>query len=102
VLHTSTTAKGPAGARIVGTRGYIEIPQQFFTPTDFRVVRDDGTSWTFTSPAGEGKAYEAAEVARCLAAGQAESPRMPWEHTLEVMGILDDARAQLGVTYPGE
>ncbi|MEG3616148.1 Gfo/Idh/MocA family oxidoreductase [Isoptericola haloaureus] len=102
VLHTSSTARGAAGARIIGTRGRIEIPQGFFTPTDFTVVRDDGTSWTFTSPAGEGKAYEAAEVARCLEEGRTESARMPWGHTLEVMGILDDVRAQLGVTYPGE
>jgi predicted dehydrogenase len=102
LLHTSTGAHGGAGARIIGTRGRIEIPQFFFGPTGFEVLRDDGTSWTFTSPEGEGKAYEAAEVARCLAAGETQSSRMPWSATLEVMGLLDDVRAQLGVVYPGE
>jgi predicted dehydrogenase len=102
LLHTSSTASGGAGARIIGTQGRIEIPSGFFTPTSFEVVRADGTSWSFTSPEGEGKAYEAAEVARCVAAGLTESPRMPWSDTLEVMGILDQARAQLGVVYPGE
>jgi predicted dehydrogenase len=102
MLHTSSTASGAAGARIIGTRGRIEIGEFFFGPTGFEVVRDDGTSWTFTSPEGEGKAYEAAEVARCLAAGETQSARMPWTSTLEVMGILDDVRAQLGVVYPGE
>ncbi|PFG41944.1 putative dehydrogenase [Isoptericola jiangsuensis] len=102
LLHTSSTARGDAGARIIGTRGRIEIPRGFFTPTSFEVLHDDGTSWTYTSPAGEGKAYEAAEVARCVAAGLTQSPRMPWSDTLEVLGILDEARAQLGVVYPGE
>jgi len=102
VLHTSSRVPGVAGARIIGTRGHIEMPGGFFTPTGFEVVRDDGTRWSFTSPAGEGKAYEAAEVARCVTAGLTESPRMPWSDTLEVMGILDDVRATLGVVYPGE
>ncbi|WP_418275026.1 Gfo/Idh/MocA family protein [Isoptericola jiangsuensis] len=102
VLHTSSTASGGASARIIGTRGRIEVPEFFFGPTGFEVLHDDGTSWTFTSPQGEGKAYEAAEVARCLAAGRTQSPRMPWSSTLEVMGILDEVRGQLGVVYPGE
>ncbi|WP_402373815.1 Gfo/Idh/MocA family protein [Isoptericola rhizosphaerae] len=102
ILHTSSGASGGAGARIIGTRGRIEIPHFFFGPTGFEVVRDDGPSWTFTSPDGEGKAYEAAEVARCLAAGQTQSARMPWSDTLEVMAVLDEVRAGLGVVYPGE
>jgi predicted dehydrogenase len=102
VLHTSSRAAGPHAATITGTRGRVEIPDGFFTPTDFRVVRADGTTSTFTSPRGEGKAYEAAEVARRIAAGDTQSARVTWEDTLEVMGILDEARRQVGVVYPGE
>ncbi|WP_402462599.1 Gfo/Idh/MocA family protein [Isoptericola aurantiacus] len=102
ILHTSSGASGSVGARIIGTRGRIEIPRGFNGPADIEVVRADGSSWTFTSPAGEGKAYEAAEVARLLASGATQSPRMPWSDTLEVMGILDVVRAELGVVYPGE
>ena len=50
----------------------------------------------------QGLQYEAAEVARRVAAGERESPRMSWRSTLEVMHTMDEIRAQIGVAYPGE
>ena len=41
---------------------------------------------------GNGYHYEAAEVARCLAAGEITSPIMPMAESIEVMDILDQAR----------
>ena len=49
-----------------------------------------------------GMQYEAAEVARCIAAGLSESPLMTWQGTLEVMRTLDEVRRQIGLTYPME
>jgi hypothetical protein len=49
---------------------------------------------------GRGYQFEAAEVQRCLRAGRVESPLMPPSTTLEIMGLLDTIRAQIGVTYP--
>lgn len=46
--------------------------------------------------------YQAAEAARCLAAGQTESELFPLEATVRVMAAMDEVRAQLGVRYPGE
>jgi hypothetical protein len=37
---------------------------------------------------------------RCLREGLTESPIIPLSATLDVMGILDEARAQAGVVYP--
>jgi len=102
LLHTSSRAAGPNAATIIGTEGRIEIPHVFFTPTAIHVTRRDGESWTYASPAGEGKAYEAAEVARQVTAGAIQSPRHPWSDTLEIMEILDEVRRQVGVVYPGE
>ena len=48
---------------------------------------------------GGGYQHEAAEVQRCLAAGLRESPLVPQRATLEVMALLDDIRAQIGVDY---
>ncbi|MDR0417374.1 MAG: hypothetical protein LBH76_08725, partial [Propionibacteriaceae bacterium] len=45
--------------------------------------------------------YEAAEVARQVAAGALESPTMPWQATLDVLKIMDEVRRQLGVRFPG-
>ncbi|WP_425955198.1 Gfo/Idh/MocA family protein [Xylanimonas sp. McL0601] len=102
VLHTSSRASGPHAATIIGTQGRIEIPREFFMPVDVVVTRGDGSSWTVESPRGEGKAYEAAEVARLVTAGVTQSERHTWRDTLEVMAILDEARRQVGVVYPGE
>jgi hypothetical protein len=46
--------------------------------------------------------YEALEVARCLRAGLIESPIMTLAETVSIMGILDQARAAIGLRYPGE
>lgn len=102
LLHTSTRADGPHAATIIGTEGRIVIPRDFFTPTGFTLTRLDGSSWDFVSPEGEGKAYEAAEVARQIAGGAGNSERHSPQDVLEVMELLDQARAQIGVHYPGE
>ena len=36
---------------------------------------------------------------RCLAEGLVESPLMPHATTLELMRLMDDIRAQIGVVY---
>ncbi|MDR0482678.1 MAG: Gfo/Idh/MocA family oxidoreductase [Cellulomonadaceae bacterium] len=102
LLHTSLRAAGPVAARITGTEGRIEIPEQFHGPSNMIVYPNNADPWTFYTPQGEGKVYEAAEVARLIAAGATESPRHTWQDTLEIAALLDDARAQVGVVYPGE
>ena len=51
---------------------------------------------------GNGKNYEAEEVVRCLRAGRTESEIMPLQDTIEVLRIMDEARQQIGLRYPGE
>jgi predicted dehydrogenase len=51
---------------------------------------------------GNGKNYEAEEVVRCLREGRVESKVMPLTDTVAVMRIMDDARKQFGLQYPGE
>ena len=46
--------------------------------------------------------YQAAEVARRIAAGETESPAITLENSLQVMRTLDEIRRQAGVVYPGE
>jgi len=43
--------------------------------------------------------HEAAEVGRCLQAGLTESPLLPLEETLAIMGTLDEVRRQIGLDY---
>ena len=102
VARSSFLADSPRRAVVIGTEGRIDVEPEFYAPTTFTVTRRDGTRWRFAEPVDDGMQFEAAEVARCVAAGRVESSRMTWAGTLQVLRTLDAARAQLGVVYPGE
>lgn len=54
-----------------------------------------GPADTVVAPfVGNGYGYEAAEVMRCLAAGETESPALPLDETLAVLDVLDELRSQ--------
>ena len=101
-LSTTLWARTANTAVISGTEGRIEVARTFYAPTSFTVERHDGTTWAYDGFRGEGKQYQAAEVARRVAAGETQSPRMSWDGSLEVMDTLDEVRRQVGVRYPGE
>jgi predicted dehydrogenase len=101
-LSTTMWSKTPTIANISGTDGFIAVRGNFYGPTSFRVQRNDGRVWEFDQPGSKGLQYEAAEVARQVALGATQSPRMTWDGTLEVMRTMDAVRAQIGVVYPGE
>jgi predicted dehydrogenase len=101
VLTTSLAAKSSNPAVIYGTEARLEIDGWFYTPTSFRVIdRDEQVLESFAAPvAGRGMEYQAAEVNRCLRAGLTESPTLPLDETLQIMGVLDEIRAQIGLDY---
>ena len=51
----------------------------------------------FVYPNSAGFCYEAAAVARCIAAGKTEVPQYTLAETLESMKILQEIRGQLGL-----
>ena len=101
-LHTTSYAKTATTAVIFGHEGRIEVAGDFYRPTSFTVIRDDGTTWDYYREVDGGFQYQAAEVARRIAEGATESPRITLDNTLEVMRTMDEIRRQAGVVYPGE
>ena len=103
-LWCSTPNSAPSRGLVVGTEGWIQTEGPFHRPTGLR-VRSGSAEQRIADPiagAGHGYGPEIAEVARCLRAGLLESPLVPHADTLAIMGLLDEARAALGVRYPGE
>jgi predicted dehydrogenase len=87
-------------ATVAGTTGRIELPAPFFRPDHLTLHRAGAEPEVIRAEVvGGGYQYEAAEVQRCLAAGLTESPLVPHAVTLEVMGLLDTIREQIGVSY---
>jgi predicted dehydrogenase len=90
----------PVTAEITGSAGRIDLPGPFFRPGSATLHRDGAEPETIPAElVGNGYQYEAAEVQRCLAEGLLESPLVPHAATLEVMGLLDDIRGRIGVSY---
>jgi predicted dehydrogenase len=99
VLHCGMVGAGETIATVVGTTGRIVVPDAFFKPSRFTLVRD-GLSEEISMPhSGHGMNFEAAEVNRCLREGLTESPLVPLDQSLEVLRTLDAVRRQIGVSY---
>ena len=101
LLSCSVTAGTPTTASVTGTEGRIEVAAPFFA-TDRLVLHREGTDPEDITVGGElfGLQHEAAEVMRCLRAGETESPLVPLDGSLAVMRTLDAVREQIGVRFP--
>ncbi|TDQ46105.1 Gfo/Idh/MocA family protein [Actinorugispora endophytica] len=102
LLSCSLDAPLPNRVALAGTRGRIEL-DRWWCPTDFVLYRDGREPEAFAFPhRANGYEHEAEEVARCVAAGELQSPLMPWDESLRVMRVLDEVRDRLGVVYPAD
>jgi predicted dehydrogenase len=99
-VHCGFVGETPQRAVITGTTGRIEVDRHFYRPDGFTLVRGGEAEQISLPVRGNGMAYEAEEVMRCLRGGLTESPVIPLSATLDVMRTMDAARAQIGVTYP--
>lgn len=101
----STTLYGftPTNAIIVGTEGTIHFDGPFHLPGPFMVASADGSrTLRYEEPSGrhfEGLYYEAAEVARCITAGDLETPCRTLDASLNTMETLDMIRRAIGINF---
>jgi predicted dehydrogenase len=103
ILHTAIRLDTAQEAIISGTRGRIRIHSPWWRPTSMTLSRDGKADERFDFPLeGNGYEYEAQEVMDCLRSGKLESPLMPLDESLSIMGTLDTLRAQWGLKYPME
>jgi len=102
-LSCAVRTEMPQEAIIMGTKGMIRIAPTWWKPQRFTLTPAGQSEQVFELPfTGNGYNYEAQEVMNCLRAGLLESPTMPLDETLTIMGTLDAIRAQWGLVYPGE
>ena len=93
----------PWRAMVLGSDGRIELQAPFFHAERFLLARHGEAPVEHHLPhTGNGYAHQVEEVQRCLRAGLTESPVMPLDETLALMGCMDAMRVQMGLRYPGE
>jgi predicted dehydrogenase len=104
-LTTSMTSTSPRSATVATDEGLLVLPVDFhhpayavWTPTGGRPQRIEPPSPVL----GTGLGNEAAHVQECLRDGLLESPLVPHTQTLELLGVMDELRRQLGVRYAAD
>ena len=105
VLHTTLFSKTPTSATIAGTEATITLPGPFYMPGDIELTTADGASQLrYSEPrvAHDALHFEAAEVARCIAEGRAESPLRPLADSVATLRVMDEIRSRCGIAFPGE
>lgn len=101
---SSSLAKGPNTASILGTAARIDIDSVWYTPTSFRVVDAEGTVIeSFESDViSRGMQYQAFAAERLVAEGALTGDILPLDESVAIMGTLDEIRRQIGLRYPHE
>lgn len=101
LLACSIVAKLPTDALIVAEAGQVHVHAPLYRPSEYSITyfdrdgagpRPDPTRVSMAFE-GNGYNYEAAEVMRCLRAGERESAVMPLDETLAIMETMDAIRA---------
>jgi predicted dehydrogenase len=103
VITCTLAARSPTTAAIVGTDGRIEVEHRFYGPAAFTFVPREGEPRRHEFPhEGRGLRHQADEVARCLAAGETESPLLPLDETVSIMETMDAIARAAANGHPGE
>jgi predicted dehydrogenase len=103
VCSCSLVARTPCELTVSGEFGHVRMNTRFHHAESITVVKADGTSRTVATPfLGNGYVHEAIEAQRCWRAGLIESPAMTLDETLELMGVMDEVRRQIGVSYSAD
>jgi predicted dehydrogenase len=105
VLHVTQLGNTPTTATIQGSEATVEIDGPFYQPGPFRVRSIDGTVLTWDEERSAhhgGLHYQAAEVARRIAAGETSSPLRTLGDTAAYLAVMDEVRRLLGITHDGE
>ncbi|MDQ1576278.1 MAG: hypothetical protein QOH55_1428 [Microbacteriaceae bacterium] len=107
LLSTGVIARTPWTASISGTLGRIDIHSPFWCASGVTVHDAEGhTIGTWLDESGrpdrQGMCYQAAALARYVAAGLTESPLHSLDETVSIIATIDEARRQLGYERLGQ
>ena len=101
-LHSSILFESNMPARITMSKGYILMQPRWHEAPGLIVIKAGYEPEHISCPpVGKGFYHEIREVHRCLRNGQIESNIWSHQNSLELIGILDEVRAQVGVVYKG-
>jgi predicted dehydrogenase len=100
-LNCTLLSDAPTEANLLFEHGWIRMESWWLAPGPITIYRKGRKPKRvkFREP-GKGYHYEAAEVMQCLDLGLTESPSLPLDFSLNLMGTLDAVREACGIRYP--
>ena len=103
-LFSTFATKTDTTCEIHGTKGKIHMHSRFHETKGITVTIHETEEETFyeTERLGWGYSYEAEAVQADLRAGRTENALMSLQFSTELMALLDEIRAQIGLKYPNE
>jgi predicted dehydrogenase len=104
-VTASMTSPSPRTATVATDEGVLTLPRPFHHPAYAVWTPAGGEPHRIEPPSpvyGTGLGNEARHVQECLREGRRESPLVPRAQTLELLGVMDDLRRQLGVRYAAD
>jgi predicted dehydrogenase len=104
-VTASMTSVSARIATVATDEGVLTLPSDFHHPAYATWTPSGGTAHRIEPPSavfGTGLGNEAAHVQDCLRDGLSESPLVPRAQTLELLGVMDDVRRQIGVLDAGD
>ncbi|MBE2239965.1 MAG: Gfo/Idh/MocA family oxidoreductase [Caldilineaceae bacterium] len=103
VLATTVRATTLQEAVLLGDNGSIRVHSPWWVGDTLTLQRAGHAPEVIQRPYfANGFSHEAIEVADCVRAGKLESAVMPLDESLQVMRVMDEIRAQVGMKYPME
>ena len=101
-LHSSIVFESNMPARITMTKGYILMQPRWHEAPAITIIKAGEEPVTVECPTtGKGFTHEILECHKCLREGCIESTKWSHQNSLDLIGILDEVRRQVGVVYRG-
>ena len=101
-LTSSFSSYSPTQTEYWCEKSYLVLNPRWYAPTNITIWRDGQEPETLPKEHSEGWGYhyEAQHVMECLDKGLIESTEMTWQHSLDLMKILDRIRIDAGIFFP--
>ena len=98
-VHTTIFSDTPTTATIAGSEATLALAGRFYMPGDMVLTPAGGEPVRHTEApvAHEALYFEAAEVARRIAAGELQSPLRPLADSVATLRAIDEIRRQAGI-----
>ncbi|MCG9971779.1 Gfo/Idh/MocA family protein [Christiangramia crocea] len=98
-LHSSFRKKTPTIAEIELEKAVINLHSRFHEPTLVSIIAKGNEKTKDFEVETNGYNFEAAHVNEMLLEGKMESNKWSLDNTLDLMGLLDEVRQEIGLEY---